>query len=292
MGEELLGLANDNGSLRIKLDSGIVSSLDRSLRRTAPFDLKVLLFIQHKASCALKQVNHGVQVAWKAIQTLSGKPEFLKCKDKLKSHQIKSERIKDCLDLWSAKCGFLSKRLDWAGDAEAVIDRFEREEKSNLQNKEWDEITKAIWSGVPKGMARIVVAGSVLMALAAAAWFTLDPIVTGPVVIKIGSLVITLPELLGVAGLGAASHLLTAKLQSKNAVSRLARLQVSNLYAIVCDRVGLPREIPEGRDQDFPAPSIIRSMKRDSFGIKGQKWESAMINTDAITELRKTIKNI
>ena len=72
----------------------------------------------------------------------------------------------------------------------------------------------------------------------------------------------------------------------------IGRHQIANFFGIVCDQVGLPREIPKGREDEFPVPDIAMELKRDAFGIRECGWIRARINRENLRKLNGLIEDI
>jgi hypothetical protein len=296
--EALLRLMHDGKSLRIKIDPEIAASMAESIRRTAPWDIGLALMLKKGLLDAIMAAGTTLQTAWRFFQTFSGKISFTTQKQKMERSQLDPTRVQEELTNWSARHGSVKDKAFWVEDAGAIVERFRVEERTNLTPVEWDAITRAFWQTVPRGRARFAILATLLTTLGAAVWIAVEPF-TGTVlftsIVKGHVVALTVGELFGVLGVGAAGVAGAtgfATLLENNLEAKLGRQQFSNLFAIACDRVGLPREIPPSHASAFPAPRIVEQRKRDAFGVRERGWLRALINDAALDRLHSLLTQI
>lgn len=296
--EALLRLMHDGKSLRIKIDPEIAASMAESIRRTAPWDIGLALMLKKGLLDAITAAGTGLQTAWRFFQTLSGKISFTTQKQKMERSQLDPTRVQEELTNWSARHGSVKDKAFWVEDAGAIVERFRIEERTNLTPAEWDAITRAFWQTAPSGRARFAILATLLTTLGAAVWIAVEPF-TGMVlfssIVKGHVVALTVGELFSVLGVGAAGVAGAtgfASLLENNLEAKLGRQQFSNLFAIACDRIGLPREIPPSHVSAFPAPRIVEQRKRDAFGVRERGWLRALIKDEALEQLHSLLTQI
>ncbi len=293
--ETLLRLMHDGKRLRIKIDPEISAALAESIRRTAPWDIRLALLLKKKLLDVITAGAAGVGRALRFFQALGGKNPFAARKEKLVLSQFDPARLQEELTHWSARHGAVKEKSFWTEDAGAIVERFRAEERTNLPPAEWDALTKEFWKSAPRGRARIAMAASVITTLGAAVWIVAEPF-SGAVVfsalVKGHVVALTIGELFGglvviTGGVAGASGFV--RLLEKTVETRLGYQQFSNLFAIACDRVGLPREVPARWAAEFPSPRIAEQRKRDAFGTHERRWLRAEINQMNLERLRSLL---
>jgi hypothetical protein len=286
--ETLLRLMLDGKRLRIKIDSEIAASMAESIRRTAPWDLRIALLLKKGILDAISAAAGGVQKALRVLQALGGKISFAARKGEIERSQLDPRRVQEELRNWSARHGAVKDMAFWAEDAGAIVERFRAEERTNLIPDEWDAITGAFWDTAPRGRARLAILATVLTTLGAAAWIVIEPFggaVMFAAAVKGHVVALTVGELFSVLGVGAAGAAGFAALLEKNLEAKLGHQQFSNLFAIACDRIGLPRGVPRAREAEFPPPDVVEQRKREAFGIRERGWRRARIDQANLEQL-------
>jgi len=126
-------------------------------------------------------------------------------------------------------------------------------------------------------------------------WIAVEPFsgtVVFSTIVKGHVVALTIGELFGLLGLGAigvAGAGSFAGLLEKEVEGKLGGQQFSNLFAIACDQVGLPRELPAPHASEYPPPRIPEQQNRDAFGIRERHWLRAHCKNDALERLRSLL---
>ncbi len=287
-------LMHEGEKPRIKIDPEIATEMAASIQRTAPWDIRIALRMKHKLFGAIRTAASGVKKAALArFLSLGHRGEVAAVKQKLM--QLDPARVREKLVVWSAGHGFARDEQFWARDADTILERFRVEERSNLESREWDLFTREFWRNAPKGRARFALALTVLTTLAAAAWLTIEPLTGAAVfstVVKGHVVTLTSGELFAVFGsVAATAGGFAAKLEG-DIERKLGGRQFSNLFAIACDQIGLPRDLPPSRAGDFPPPEIPVELKSDAFGIRERGWIRAVINRKQLAQLQQLADRI
>ncbi|MFV0337035.1 MAG: hypothetical protein ACK5LK_02155 [Chthoniobacterales bacterium] len=292
--EQLHALMRHGNDQRIKTDPEISLSLVESMRRTAPLDIRAALTLNHKIIKAFRSILSE----FKLPASLSA--GFRRAKAALsptvqEDFAITTNALESLLTIWAAG---LKRQLPpnkhtpspWKEDAIAIITRFQNEERTNMDDSQWDALTREAWKSAPKMGARLACLMPFLFALLAVAALPLDP-TTATSHVLIG---ITIKELLGatVAGgvVGGLFGISGSKLLQRDLEAYIGRQQFSNLFAIACDRLGLPRQIPSDKEADFPAPKIAAINNPNAFGIRYCAWTESKSLPENIQTLRKQLQ--
>lgn len=307
MFEQCHQLLHDGEDQRIKFSPDMALSLMESARRTAPRDIRAILWI-----------SRGLFKVMESIAHTAGKVLLRPINDLLKEHApkttafigavvdrllskigakenafIKPEDVQERLALWSSALGIVKDGDFWRLDAIHILDRFREEERTNMLPDQWDSLTGQAWKTAPKIRARFLAVIPFMAALICLALLHFEP--TGALSHAI--LGVTMQGLLTGAALGGvgfsaifgvvgAEHLLVG------IQKMIGPLQISNFFGIACDQIGLPREIPENRKAEYLMPHIAEQRKNDAFGIKECGWIRARINQENLEKLRALITRI
>ncbi|MFV0415922.1 MAG: hypothetical protein ACK5NG_06100 [Chthoniobacterales bacterium] len=293
--DQLRALMQHGQDQRIKTDPEIALSLVESMRRTAPFDIRAALTLNHKIIKAFRSIAEGIQVLPASVAD-----GFRRAKNALRpaakeDFSVTSQSMESLLKIWSAG---LKKSLSteqetspWSDDAVAIISRFQNEERTNMSDQQWDTLTREAWKSAPKMGARLFCLMPFLLALLAVAALPFDPTtITSHALIGI-----TIKELVGatVAGgvVGGLFGISGSKLLQRDLEAYIGRQQLSNLFAIACDRLGLPRQIPPGQKPDFPDPKIAEIHNPNAFGIRHCAWIEAKTLSANFQKLHKQLEH-
>jgi len=266
------------GELRIKMDPEIAESMAESIRRTAPIDMRAFLLLKHRLFTGISKLKEQGQ---RVVAGLTGKYSLGPAKEKLAVGRLDPGQIESMLALWSAGLGFPRDKGAWSGAATAVLERYLREERTNMPAEEWDSLTQELWASAPRKLARAGMAATLVVALLTAAIIPFD----GGT-----AFAITMKELLACMAIGGAGGGLfgfggSALLQQR-VEAGIGRQQFANFYAIVCDQVGLPREIPAPHEQEYPAPRVPERRNAEAFGVTDRKWLLAEVHRPSREKLR------
>jgi hypothetical protein len=68
----------------------------------------------------------------------------------------------------------------------------------------------------------------------------------------------------------------------------IGRQQFANFYALACDQLGLPREIPPELERIYPRRGWQEKRNATAFGVRDRHWILARIQP----RLRETLRNI
>jgi hypothetical protein len=256
----------EGDELRIKMDPEIVASFKESMERTAAWYLKpFMLANRHLLNAALKAVRMGKDAPRKLLKIPEVRAvELPKLKKQMKNPLLKPEEIRKALSFWSGGLGVHREEKFWAEDAEQILQRYQQEEKTNMDAEEWDKLTRQMWTETPKFQARIQVIGSFFLSLTAIILIPFDAgtSVTG----------ITFLHLIGAVGFGhlAGTHAYLGLQETMK--EKIGEQQFSNFFAIVCDRIGCPRSPGEDPEIAFRKPLVEEKIHWESFGIKERRW--------------------
>ncbi|MEZ6138812.1 MAG: hypothetical protein R3C53_28330 [Pirellulaceae bacterium] len=227
--------------LRMQASPAIMAQMADSLRRTAPIWLRVSLTIDRTAR-QLQQAVANSAARFKILQSASESvTQFTKRFRRGEGAQVVTptrlaDAIRSC-DMHDALCRTQPSQL--VTDCEVAIKRFEAEDKVLLDQQQLDEWSRLVWKEMSfkqklwKGTQPLAVVTAPLLAA------ILVPIDGG------GSAVLVFAsakELLAAAGLAALIGPLGTGNEALNIVHRETPWrQLSDLFAIVCDSIGLPR---------------------------------------------------
>jgi hypothetical protein len=276
-------LLREGDELRIKMDPEIVASFKESMERTAAWYLKpFMLANRHLLNAALKAVRLGKDAPRKLLKLPEVRSiELPKLKKQMKNPLLKPEEIRKALSFWSGGLGVHREENFWAEDAEQILQRYQREEKTNMTAEEWDKLTRQMWVETPKFQARIQVMGSFFLSLTAIILIPFDAgtSVTG----------ITFLHLIGALGFGhlAGTHVYLGLQETMK--EKIGEQQFSNFFAIVCDRIGCPRSPGDDAEITFRKPLVEERINWESFGIKERRWslwETKQENIQDLLEMK------
>jgi hypothetical protein len=293
--EMLHRLMHEGETLRIKIDPEIAAEMVGSILRTSPWDIRLALQMKYKLRGAIRRAASGVRKAALGVFDSLGSLGERVAARKSELAYLDLDGLQQALAFWSADQGFVWEKKLWKKDADDIVDRFREEERSNLEPGEWDVLTREFWKAAPRGRARYALATAMLTTLAAAAWMAIEPLSGAAVfstVVKGHVVVLTAGELFAVLGVGGVVATRFAADLEREIGKKLGGRQFSNLFAIACDQVGLPRNLPAGRDKDFPPAGIPGGVRPDAFGIQQPGWVSAKIRRESLELLQKLAAQI
>jgi hypothetical protein len=99
-------------------------------------------------------------------------------------------------------------------------------------------------------------------------------------------------ELLASIGLGALTSTVAGQVLLRSIETKIGRRQLSNLFAIAADRLGVPPEVPAEFANEFPAPSIVRKPHSDAYGLRERHWQLARPIATNLARLRSVFKHL
>ncbi|MEM7387448.1 MAG: hypothetical protein AAF514_21125, partial [Verrucomicrobiota bacterium] len=154
--EECRELIQEDGeSLRITINPDMVSSIEESLNRTAPTHYRIMLIPSRMFFQAVqKAVEAGRRgLAGVAGEKLKEKKEALEKKWKFGGSgavkEVGTRELDRMLSLWSGAAGAYKPPELWQSASQSILERFREEDRTNLSDQEWDEITGPLWSEIP-----------------------------------------------------------------------------------------------------------------------------------------------
>ena len=287
-------LFSKNGDLKFKPDPEILDAMRSAIARNAPKWLwpwiKANYFI---ISCARngKNIMHWV---WRIPRRIfSVVPNTIR--NKFQHFALSSEDLADAIAGWAARQGWSGDPNRWSDDAEQILQRFNNEQRCNISKEEWDELASSFWVKAPKGKAALSIALTLLISLAVAAWIVVQP---GPgfLAAKLFAgkavLGVTTGELLGGLGLTTLSGTAAGVVLQRGLESLIARRQISDLFAIFADRLGLPRKLPAQFFGKFPSPSIIEKTHTEAYGRRERRWNRISPISKDLARLRTSIEDL
>ena len=227
--------------LRLQASPAIVSQLADSLQRTAPVWMRFSMTIDRTARQFQQAVSNSAS-RFKILQTASNSVmQFAKSFRRGEGAQVVTpQRLAESIrnhDFHDAMSRISDEGL--VNSCEAAMKRFAAEDKSLLDPKELDDWSKQIWENMPlkqklwKGTQPLALLMGPLLAA------VLVPIDGGGTAVLVFA---SAKELLAAAGIAA---LLSPTLGGHEALKIVHRetpwRQLSDLFAIVCDSLGVPR---------------------------------------------------
>lgn len=282
--DECKHLMSRDGHPRITMSPAIVSSVEQSLTRTASTPYRWLLLPPRKfiQACA-KLVEKGRALAPLPGRELRAKKAELdrkwqtKTDPKIAAGMVSVEDLARMLSLWSGATGDYRAPETWQNHAETILTRFAAEDKTNLTDGEWDELTTKLWKQIPgKARRRLIISAFLMLGGVMLAF------VDGGVSLVTFHAMDVLGGLGVLASLGL--NLQSAKEFERVLEEKLGLRQVANFHAIVSDTVGLPREVIG--DTDLPTPAVSVQLATPSYGVEERQWANEQLNQQTINALR------
>jgi hypothetical protein len=281
-------LRTKDGKLKFKPDAEILDQMQRSIARSAPWWLPV-------------RMGNGLRagVSWigrkLTFMQRFGKAEIAGMRETVEKWAAGSGEVADEIAAWARLNGGAGDAEKWKADAEEIMRRFNNEERSNLSEEEWTVLTKEFWQKAPKLKAASAIIGTFVAGLALTAWLVFEP-VGGTLAAKIlaGKLIlgVNVGEFLACVGLGGLAGTAAAQWLSQGIESKIGLQQVSNLYAIAADRLGVPRDVPPAYADQFPPPRIAEKPHREAWGVRERHWQIARLHAKNLRKLRDTMKDL
>ena len=282
--DECQHLINCDGHPCITMSPAIVSSVDQSLARTASVSYRWLLLPSRKfIHTCIKLVERGRVLAPLIGLELRAKNAELdrkwqtKTDPKIAAGMVSVDDLARMLSLWSGATGDYRAPETWQDQAETILTRFAAEDKTNLTDDEWDELTTKLWKQIPaKARRRLVISASLMLGGVMLAF------VDGGVSLVTFQAMDLLGGLGVLASLGL--NLRSAKEFECVLEEKLGLRQVANFHAIISDTVGLPREVTG--DTELPVPAVSVRLATPSYGVEDRQWADEQLNQQTISVLR------
>lgn len=281
LASELRPLAQAGEEVRIKLDPRVLGDLGEALIRTAPWDVRPFLRGAQKSRRLLRGLREGAEAVRRLVGSLGPKwrDRVEQARARVAEGLLTPPKVAERLRLWSAGCGHHRPAAYWLPVAEEVLRRFQSVESPRISGADWDEVAAGLWAETPKWKARVAVAGSVLVALAAVGLVAFDGglsllTVTGLKGLGAGAVTVTAKELAGVLGFGVVAQSAAARRLERWLNQRLARQQWTDFVALTADAVELPRGLLEragGLDLPPTAPPTP-AVRRFGSEVLGLVW--------------------
>jgi hypothetical protein len=290
-------LFRDGENLRLKIDPEIAEAMAAAIRHEAPWDMKLLLAVHHWLFRQLGRLREaGTLLAGKLQVPERWMERFREVWRSTPESPLNEHNVKRQLEAWSLAHGTTptsttaSVSHDWQTPARDILERFAAKERTRLPRETWEELARQLWKKTPVGWTRFKVASLLVIALAALAIF---PVLGGAALLATTFhttvVALTWKELLVAAGLGALLTSDFARSFERMVDQTLGRRQIANFFAIVADRVGLPREVPRERKSEFPEPMIEAETSPRSFGIATCGWQRAVCEEGEFAEWRAAL---
>ncbi len=284
---------SSESSMRLHASREIVSQLSDSLERTAPFWAKPGRKILRIAQSTRDQIGTTVSKlnpsAW-----LGGKVEAA-----VEAAQGRFRRGENGKVVTADALADLLLQADYRGDfrgmqdnpgplrqcSQRIIDRFQAESQTRLNDQDLDRYTTTLWSQMSwKQRFMAGVAPSALIFGPLVAVVTLPFDFGGSSVLVLASM----KELLLAGGLGLGAAFLSFDMMPKLAESQVAWQQLSDLFAVGCDEIGVPRptqeQLPKLNNQGQLVPllmptipaggSMSDSLIEGSFRCQSSFWDT------------------
>lgn len=269
------------GELRIKMDPEIAASMAESIRRTAPLDLRAFFVIKHGVFSGLRKLRDTGQ---RAMAALTLRFPLNAAKSKFAGSRIDPTQVQAMLALWSASVGAPRDKAQWERDATAILNRFLREERTNMPVDEWDALTQKLWARTERRWARAALVVGFLAMLGAVAMIPFD--------MGASFIGITAKELAVLTVGGSVFGVAGCALLQRGLEEHIGRQQFANFFALACDQLGLPRELPPDIAENQPAPHIAEKRNPEAFGLRERRWVLARLNPRHRETLRTLLAGI
>ena len=270
-----------NGEVRIKMDPEIAASMAESIRRTAPLDLRAFFIIKQGVFSALRTLRNTSQ---RAVAALTLRLPIESAKEKFSSARIDSAQVQAMLEQWSAAIGTPHPAEAWSEDAVGILERFLREERTNMTPDEWDALTAKLWGRSERRWARAALVVGFLAMLGAVAMIPFD--------MGASFIGITAKELAVLTGGGVVFGLAGSTLLQRGLEEHIGRQQFINFVAIACDQLALPRTLPDHLEVVHGTPQILEKRNPAGYGIRERRWSLAQIMPKNLQTLRRLLAHI
>jgi hypothetical protein len=270
-----------DGEVRIKMDPEIAASMAESVRRTAPLDLRAFFIIKHGVFSALRSLKNTGQ---RAVAALTLRLPIQSAKEKLSSARIDPSQVQAMLALWSAAIGTPHPPAEWNEDARQILERFLREERTNMTPEEWDALTSRLWERSERRWARAALVVGFLAMIGAVAMIPFD--------MGASFIGITAKELAVLTGGGVVFGLAGSTLLQRGLEEHIGRQQFINFFAIACDQLGIPRTVAGNDDLVRGTPQIAEKLNPGGFGIRDRGWTLAELLPKNLQTLRSSLTQI
>ena len=275
-------LFSEGDQSTVKLDLESIKAIADSLQRTATWEFKLLLWPCRGALSLLDNAKEKLGEIKKWIHSKRGDSAIPSA-----STRLTSSNLCQALAEWSAACGSVRVAAVWEEDAQEILNRFSKEERTILADSEWDEATSKLWEGTPKWKQRIALVTGLVAGLLALASAIAD-FLGG-----MGFFTVTYAKLLSILGIGGgAAALGETGWRFRKLFAKLTKQQISNFFAITADRIGVPRTVPETFQDEFPAPLVLEKPNRYAYGITERHWQLAHPIPDNLATLRSEIDRL
>ena len=272
------------GHLQLKMSPEIVHSIEQSLARTASSYYKWILLPQRKFFLACgRLIEKGRNFSPIPGRELRRKKASLQAKwrvhgqGKISRGSVTPEDVQRMLSLWSGATGDYRAAGAWESEATLILQRFIAEDRTNLTDAEWDALTGPLWAQLPR-RARLQLFTSAFLMLGG----LLLAFVDGGVSLVSLKAMDLLGGLSVAASLGV--NLQGAKDFERVLEGKLGLQQVANLYAIVCDVVGLPRDADSW--ETFPPPTVATKLNLPNYGVHHRGWSVHRLKGETLKEIR------
>ena len=281
--------------LRLQASPAIVAQLADSLQRTAPVWMRFSMTIDRTARQFQQAISNSAS-RFKILQSASNTVmQFAKSFRRGEGAQVVTpQRLAESIrnhDFHDATSRMTEE--DLVAGCESAMKRFAAEDKSLLDPKELDEWSKQIWANMPltqklwKGTQPLALLMGPLLAA------VLVPIDGGGTAVLVFA---SAKELLAAAGIAA---LLSPTLGGHEALKIVHRetpwRQLSDLFAIVCDSLSVPRppvdQLPRSNCADESRPLLVCNLPEKSGTIKQVAIAQWKVSDDFLRTLRAAVQN-
>lgn len=281
--------------LRLQASPAIVAQMADSLQRTAPAWMKVSLSIDRTAR-QFQQVIADSASRFKILQTASESvTQFAKRFRRGEGAQVVTpQRLAKAIRTSDIHDGLKrTPQEDLEVRCEHAMKRFAEEDKTLLNQDQLDEWSRQVWAGMSfkdklwKGTQPLAVMMAPLLAA------ILVPIDGGGTAVLVFA---STKELLAAAGIAAVMTPMATGGEALKIVHRETPWrQLSDLFAILCDSIGVPRaddaDLPTSKCDGEPRRLLPCSLKalplRDNAAVN--RWQ---INEKALGELQLNLKKL
>lgn len=258
-------LLDPDGHLRVPIDQAFLDAFLASLERTAPLYVRVFMMLNRPLRALSRAAREGIETMTKAMRPVQDmRDRFVQEK---RGVRLDAERLANALKGEDVD-HLVSREANVPAAARRAVERFVAEHHSRPDPAELDEAARDLWAAMPlwqKATAAVTTMTSLAVGLAAMALLPFD----GG---SFGVIFLSAKEIVAATLMGGALGM-AAEVPLRRALERHAGWPAfSDLRALLCDTLGLPRErvdgspwliVTAGQSVPIPSPQVSASPPAD-----------------------------